>query len=559
MTRAARGRGRVSWTTVVVGIPGAHGRTAPPHFNLSTRSSDQNLVVRTARQPAPADSPPAGVSRPRARRAAFGVAAALGVVTLVYVWVVSAGTWATWPTVTTYYDDLADAFLAGRTSLLQAPDPRLLALPDPYDPVANKPYRVHDLSLYEGRYYLYWGPAPAALLAAVKGATGAEAVGDQCLVFVFALGTVLAGAVLLSDLWRQYFPNAPWWTPGLAVLALGLCNPMPFILARGAVYEAAIVAGQCFLLGGLCLLVVRSGDKWWRPSVVRLLLVGVCWSLAVASRLSLAPAVGALVLLAVWRLRRRPQGIVVTPVLALPALVLPLVLTVLALGAYNHTRFGSWREFGQQYQLGATNLRPLADKLMSAAAVPPNLHSYLLRPVFVGGPFPYVRPLSAKAPGSFPDWLPVPGYYDGTFAVSGILLVCPFVWFAAVTAAWLIFRRKGRGDDSAGLAWLVTALLLSVALALGPVLLLLGSTMRYLADFTPCLVVLATLGFWLAYDGSTSRPRRVGLALWAVFTVGFSITLGGLLAFSAEGNHFFRHNPSLMETAGASVEPVPVR
>src|SRR5207248_6297600 len=40
----------------------------------------------------------------------------------------------------------------------------LLALADPYDPAQNAPYRLHDASLYHGRYYLYFGPTPVALL-----------------------------------------------------------------------------------------------------------------------------------------------------------------------------------------------------------------------------------------------------------------------------------------------------------------------------------------------------------------------------------------------------------
>lgn len=58
---------------------------------------------------------------------------------------------------------LAQAFLAGHLYLTIPPDPRLLALPDPYDPGQNHLYRL-PASLYKDRYYLYWGPAPVLLL-----------------------------------------------------------------------------------------------------------------------------------------------------------------------------------------------------------------------------------------------------------------------------------------------------------------------------------------------------------------------------------------------------------
>lgn len=494
----------------------------------------------------------------RRARATFAweVAVPLALAALAYAWILSAGTLSVWPTVTSYYDQQADAFLARQTALLRPPDSQLLALSDPYDPAANKPYRAHDLSLYHGRYYLYWGPAPAVLLASFKAITANTlgAIGDQWLAFAFGLGTVFCAAMLLHGLRERFFPAAPRYTVALAVLAVGLANPMPFMMARGAVYEAAILAGQCFLLAGLCIL-FGAQKRLRQPPAWRFALVGVCWSLAIASRLSLAPAVAGLVLLTAWSLRGRPwEG---GRLGQLTALAGPIVATVIALGAYNHARFGAWAETGQRYQLGATDLRPLADRIFSVRHLPPNLHSYLVRPVFVDDAFPYVRPLSAAAPDSFPAWLPVPGEYDRTFAVTGLLLACPFLWFALVAIFWLATR--GHSDPRAprpALAWCVLCLLVTALLAAGPVLMLLGSTMRYLADVTPCLTLLAAVGFWLARDRlGGSRPTRRGLTVWATFCVAFSVTVGLLLAFSAEGNPFFRHNPRLMEALGATAEP----
>jgi hypothetical protein len=63
-----------------------------------------------------------------------------------------------------FHNLLTEAFLAGQLHLTIPPDLRLLALPDPYDPVANAPYRLPEASLYRGKYYFYWGPAPVLLL-----------------------------------------------------------------------------------------------------------------------------------------------------------------------------------------------------------------------------------------------------------------------------------------------------------------------------------------------------------------------------------------------------------
>ena len=73
-----------------------------------------------------------------------------------------------------YYNHLAESVLQGRLDLGIAPRRELLELPDPYDPVANAPFRLHDVSLFEGRYFLYFGITPVAVLFAPARVFGIE-------------------------------------------------------------------------------------------------------------------------------------------------------------------------------------------------------------------------------------------------------------------------------------------------------------------------------------------------------------------------------------------------
>ena len=85
-----------------------------------------------------------------------------------YVWFATAGTWKIWPSSTNYYNLLANAFIQGQVSLdLEVPQ-ELLALPNPYKVSERKNVDyLWDASLYKGRYYLYWGPLPAIVIAAI--------------------------------------------------------------------------------------------------------------------------------------------------------------------------------------------------------------------------------------------------------------------------------------------------------------------------------------------------------------------------------------------------------
>jgi hypothetical protein len=51
------------------------------------------------------------------------------------------------------YNLLSDGFLSGHLHLNVTPDPRLLALPNPYDPAGNGFAKAQDLSLYDGKFY----------------------------------------------------------------------------------------------------------------------------------------------------------------------------------------------------------------------------------------------------------------------------------------------------------------------------------------------------------------------------------------------------------------------
>ncbi len=81
---------------------------------------------------------------------------------------------------------------------------------------------------------------------------------------------------------------------------MGLANPLPWLLSRPAVYEAAIASGQFFLLGGFYWALTAFGDDDVKPN--RLLLAGVFWSLAVGSRTSLIFAVAVFLAFTILRI-----------------------------------------------------------------------------------------------------------------------------------------------------------------------------------------------------------------------------------------------------------------
>ena len=139
--------------------------------------------------------------RVRSLRSPDGTSVVLGVSVLlviaVYVWIVSVGYWTVWPESSDRYDMLATAFQHGKLALLEQPDSRLTELPNPYDCTerGSIPF-LWDTLLFEGKYYLYFGPVPALVLGAAK-VLIVQPIGDQYLVFAFLLGLFMFNSLLI--------------------------------------------------------------------------------------------------------------------------------------------------------------------------------------------------------------------------------------------------------------------------------------------------------------------------------------------------------------------------
>src|ERR1035438_1360842 len=239
-----------------------------------------------------------------------------------------------------YYALLTDAFLAGQTSLLVQPAAELLALPDPYDPTANGRFRLHDASLYHGKYYLYFGPTPALVLfLPYKVLTGSHLPSSVAVALFCTGGFACSGAVffLLAKLAKG---DMPGWFASAAMISLGTAPGVIFLLAHTSFYEVAIASGYCFIMAGFLLTALSLGQD--RPRVSSLVGAGLCFGLAVGCRPNYAPFVILMVVLVALRIR--------SPKMLALSFVGPVVLCGVLLAAYNYARFQNPFELGLRYQ-----------------------------------------------------------------------------------------------------------------------------------------------------------------------------------------------------------------
>lgn len=439
---------------------------------------------------------------------------------------------------TYYYAYLSQAFMQGNLYLPLQPAPELLAMENPYDLAARAELEKHgvvtpvDFSLYNGKFYLYWGPVPALLLRLLP-VFSQQPVADFFLAFLFGVGILLVQTFLLTAVWRAYFSTLPSWAYYISILMTGLIWPVALLRHEhnfARIYEAAIAAGQFFLIGGLWI----AFTAIQKPSVpsLRLALAGLLWVLAVGSRHVLLISVAFMVLLtAVWILRMRSDY--TTKMGRLISLMLPLVVGGALLAWYNWARFGSIIETGYSYQLAGVDLHNHSAKLFSGSYIIQNAYNYLFNPPQWMWDFPFISMLKGNKS------LGLSFYYAEP--MTGLLYTFPFGVFAVIPLVVFMMNRFHmnqsehaiHNDERASLYWLTWNLGDSFLISLFLLLIFFWSGMRYAADFLPALTALSTIGFWSGYKAVKQKPNArdyFGILGGLLCTV--SIVVSTLLALS---------------------------
>jgi hypothetical protein len=426
-----------------------------------------------------------------------------------------------------YYDELGRAFAGGHLYLPAKPSPQLLALPNPYDPSVDWSLKRQDMVLFRGRYYLYFGAGPAVLAFTPWRLLTHHDLPENFALFLFCLGGFLfsCGALLrILDL-AEARPG-PILTAVL-LLALGLCQGVPFLLNRAAVYEIAIGGGYFCISAAMFFLTramrARPAGPWYTAA-------GLMFGFAIACRpqLGLAGAI-AFGVLAMLRTRRRE----------LLYFAAPLALAGAVICVYNFARFGNPLEFGFRYQLAGLGQNRLG---LSLHNLPIGLFFMLGCPPHFSLVFPWFRMMFSVPFGSEAYGFPPEFFIEPTV---GALWGAPFLGFALFTPR--------------GIAVEARAALRIAALSSAAVLLFLAFTHlqshRYEIDFLP-LAVLAALAAAAIRISRSAGLRKV--ALIAVLTV--AVVFGGVmnLAFGFAGpyNDILKHRPRRFFTIARWFSPV---
>lgn len=389
-----------------------------------------------------------------------------------------------------YYALLSEGFLFGQVSLPLLPSEQLLALPNPYDPIENNGLRLHDASLYHGKYYIYFGPLPAlGFFIPFKLLTGYYPSESLSVVFFLSLGFIMS-FVLLIRIKEKYFPEISEAQTLFAGLLLAFATTAPFLLTYAAFYQAAIASAYCamsFALYFLYKIMTQSFSK-----IINVVLFSFFLALAVSGRpnfsLVCLVLITAVLIYMIKSIQRNKLCV------SIIALLLPAVIIAFGLALYNYLRFDSIFQFGEKYMLGGVEISKLPPLFsVNFTAIKNILYLYFLQPFSFGAGYRHFPSLPHI---HLPNTILHPGiiYYE---PVCGILITAPIILFLIP----LLMRRYYKKlmilpqslSEFNDMVLLIPLVIIIFFMFCGSI----SATQRYEMDFSPYLVFLSIIGYWL--------------------------------------------------------------
>ena len=461
------------------------------------------------------------------------------VIFMIYAWFITFGTFTEWKRTTQYYTQLADAFAKGQLHVDALPGEALLNAEDPYSSNNRQPFDddIWDLSLYKEKLYLYWGPVPALLITPIQLFTGFK-VTDIFLVYFFFCGLLIVNSLLILNIRRLFFPEISAKTVLVSIFLLGFILPIPWSLNKPDVYEAAIGAGQFFLLGGMYFAICAFDNrinKWL------LFFSGLFFACSVGSRaINFFSVLFLTLLILYWILKNQLKPINWKQVvLSFVPFLTPLAFGALLIGWYNWARFDNPLEFGLRYQITIYNLNQEMDLVFQPDYFLLNVYAYFFQPFEIVSQFPFIQPVE------FSDVLrrlniTSPGLYAAG-PITGILFYSPIVLYAFVP---FLRGREGSENTSNPELLKLTRTMLGGSLLIGSATMLFFfyAQMRYMVDVISQATILAILGYWSIRRNENKIKIHIANLL-----ILFTLITGILLAFSSETHRMEKSNPALME------------
>jgi hypothetical protein len=300
---------------------------------------------------------------------------------------------------------------------------------------------------------------------------------------------------IMLMLQRTWFPALSKWVVQCFFVAFVFATPAAIVALRGTIYHESIAWAMLFVLCAFLALLKYIETQSFRW----VLLSGIGMALAVMTRISLAPYAAGLFggfAALEWRQRKSlPASLG-----RLAAFAAPVAAAGLLMMGYNYARFHSAFEYGMRYVPVAAANKPA----YALDRVPENFRHYVLAPIKLSWDYPWF---------THEGWKPFVKT-ERAEDMSSMFLASPFLLLGVLT--WRLFRR--REPSVAPIKIFAAVAAGSAAIVFFSLLCFVGTSRRYMQDFTPMLMVLAFLGV-ATFAKEGARWSRWRAPCWTVVAI----------------------------------------
>lgn len=407
------------------------------------------------------------------------------------------------------YAELAKSIASGKLYLHEQPPEWLMNMDNPYDKGARDEAQkasgesyLFDVAFHDGKYYVYFGLVPVLIFYLpfylLTGASFPTAIGVLIATLLFLCGST----VLLDRFARHHFERVTLGIFLIVQIAFVSGCGVLYLLKFPTFYSLPIACGLMFSVWGLYFWMCgRSSSK----RCIFFAAGSLCMALVVGCR----PQLFLLSMLAFplfWRPYITRKRIMTKEGLReFICLVAPYVLVALLIMVYNYARFGSFTDFGANYNL---TVNDMTQRGWILGRIPPALFAYFFQTPNTAGVFPYIQPVE------FATTYIGQTIKEVTF--GGIFWCYPVLWVLFFVRPLLAVRNHQR--ETRTISGVIGVLLVSgFAIAVLDAEMA-GILQRYYADFSLMFFAAMVLLVFVANENvpeslMTHKPQKRSFSL----------------------------------------------
>ena len=431
------------------------------------------------------------------------------------------------------YKELAHELAKGQVYLPDEPSKELMEASNPYDTIYLQAKGIEykaDYAYYKGKYYVYFGIVPEALLYLPCYVLTGKDLPNYAASFIFYSLYVLGTFGFFGLLWEKYFKKANFGTYLLTSSFASLMGNVIYIVFTADIYSVPIMAGLAFTMLGLFfwMLGLRNRNGKNSSRIVCYAIGSLCMALVSGCR----PQMLLYSLFGIplfWKEIFTDRKLFSKAGLGQTiALFSPYIFIAILVMYYNYARFGSVFDFGATYSLtnNDMNLRGISGSRMLMG-----LGTFLFAVPGFRGVYPFLQ--SSSMDFSYMGRV-VTEYLFGGMIASNVLMWC----LVLIPANRKAIKEKGLVLFTA--VNLLSSIIIGLADANAA-----GMLQRYTADMAIGLILATTVIIFIL--GEQDRRYAVYLKVGLLLELAYSF----LIVLNVDSGITLRmFNPELFNRIG---------